>query len=113
MICLRRGERVTVKAPGFQEVEVDRNDWWKIVEIVQEKKPGLPDWSCLLDYSICPLSVVDDFSRELFSAYQACDGVARIRTPAELYALPPIYLEAVGVIDGVLNRVRTARRGNP
>ena len=83
--------------PIGPEFTLKRGEWWRIVEAYRGvyRKPTLRALPALLNFSVCPLSVVDPFSFEMLEYYNALGGIGHIRTPAEYDSLPAIWLDVV------------------
>jgi len=95
-------------------LHVEKADWWKIVEAYRTElgDARLTPYGALRHYSVCVLSVISDLSRELWNLYNACGGFARLSCPADYYNLPALYVDAVNVIDGELQRIEDVRKAN-
>lgn len=94
-------------------MRVHRDEWYQIVGAVHKAigHEGLSPYACFKQYSICPAGVISPLSLAIWNAYHACGGTSRLRSPAEYYALPSVYLEGVKVIDAELMRLEEYRSG--
>uniref|UniRef100_A0A6M3JT50 Uncharacterized protein n=1 Tax=viral metagenome TaxID=1070528 RepID=A0A6M3JT50_9ZZZZ len=98
--------------PGLRQLRIEkREDWTKIVEAVREQRNDnrISPLGALKDYSVCRRSVITPFTLELWSLYNDCGGTARVKTPAERYDLPALYVDAVRVIESELIEIKQSR----
>lgn len=69
------------------------------MEAVDRVTPGFPVVMAINRYGICPLSIISDTSKEIWSIYNTLQGVSRVSTPKELYEIPIRYVEACSIIE--------------
>lgn len=110
---LRRGEKTLLKGPNLPALEVDAEEWYSIVETVRNlTNEHVPEWACLLQYSVDPMSVVTPDVLDMWNCYQACGGLSRLQSPAEYYDLPAQYVEVVRIIEEKLAELEAVRDGD-
>lgn len=63
----------------------------------------------LLVYGLCPVPLFPEHVYHWLALYNSTDGARRLRTPAEYYALPAVWLDVCQVIDAERSRLAKAR----
>ena len=112
-VCFRRQSHAVLEIAGLPAISVDRNNWLEIIEVARSLPAGAkkPELTCLEDYNVCPLSIVDMFTETALETHFACGGLSRITSPAEYYDLPAAYVQVVNIISGEMSRIRRSIRG--
>ena len=91
---------------------ITRHNWTDVIDEVHKLDPNMPEWECLLQYSVCPRGVVTPLSYELLELYRALDGTNRIATIDDYNRLPAIYVDACHIIGRELARIKKIRDGS-
>lgn len=90
---------------------ITRANWTDVIDEVHKLDPNMPDWQCLLQYSVCPRGVISPLSYELLELYRALDGTNRVATIEQYNALPALYVDACRVIGAEMARIKKVRDG--
>jgi len=93
------------------DVEITRDNWQPLIDIVQEKagkdKHGnlMPIWRCMTSYyDVCHESIVQPIAYYLLSVYNDLGGF-RSENFESYHKLPPKYVYACRVIDSEIQRI--------
>ena len=108
LTCVKKitGEPIVVSAPQLPDLEIDPASWETVVDVVHRKVGYVPVHNCLLEYSICPESVIDATTEDYIRAYQSTGGVSRLKTLDEYFDQPAAYVELCQFIDGTMERLK-------
>lgn len=97
-----------LRSPSLPEIIIKRDEWFQIIDFVRNL-PGMentPEVDCLALYSVCPLSIIDNFTLHAVEVYSSTGGLSRISSPEEYYNLPAIYVSVCKVIEDVKRKLK-------
>ena len=107
--CFKKNKTLKLSASGFPDIEVDRENWFDIVNIVR-RETGIEyaDFVCLLQYSVCPLSVIDNESYVILDIYKTCNGYSNaVDKPSDLLSLPAVWVDTCDTIKEAIQSIQS------
>jgi hypothetical protein len=105
---------IHAEAPDLPTLDVSLDTVDAFTDTVKRVKgmDWLPAYRAVMLYGICPSGYFTPLSYEALRVYSACDGLKRIATPEQYYALPAVYVDCCAIIDSKLAEIRKLREAN-
>jgi len=102
--CWFKESILTCRGTDETTETVTVDEWEKVVDKAKSLDSDISEYVAFVRYRICPIPCITPLSVELFTLFAVCNGFS-VRAPAEYYALPAIYADAVNIIKRELDRL--------
>jgi len=83
-----------------------------VIDVLSNAKPELDFLDACLLYQVCPRPFISMESVHFVEVFRACDGFARVNSPADFYDLPALYIRVTGIIEDELMKITAEKKGN-
>jgi len=100
--CFNETETIVIKSK-LGEKTIHRDNWTEIIDYMHALDPNYSIYGCFRHFGVCPIPIIDDRALQLWNCYNACRGL-NVKTPADYYGLPAVYVDAVQIIEKELDR---------
>lgn len=104
--CFEKGETLELRAANKKRLKgVTRDNVWDRLYTEGLFPKDASMLSRCLAYSLCPLTLMDDMTMELYYLYNQLGGTSRLAKVEEFYSQPAKYIMACRIIESERSKI--------